>query len=163
MGIFNGLRAVGTVGLLGLSGCTSMLGIGESEFACSGLPEAGQGCMSAAQVYEATDTRLRLGSTSDGASADAEKRPSRGGDAQASSDWPVPVPSLGDGRVPIRTPAQVMRVYVTPWQSQEGHLYMTGHVYTEVRARQWQIGVSGPVNNDLVRPLDATRGGGPRG
>lgn len=165
VGIVSSLRVLSTVGLLGLTGCTSWLSIGESEFSCSGLPDAGQRCMSAAQVYEATDTRhgarITLGSSSEGATEVAERRPV-GGENPAPSDWPMPVPSLGDERVPIRTPAQVLRVYVTPWQSAEGHLFMPGHVYTEVRARQWQIGVTGPVSNGLAQPLDATRGGGPR-
>lgn len=39
-------------GLSALSGCAS-LGVGDSEFSCSGLPDT-QNCMSAREVYEAT-------------------------------------------------------------------------------------------------------------
>ncbi|WP_440986229.1 TraV family lipoprotein (plasmid) [Xanthomonas sontii] len=62
------------------------------------------------------------------ASADAVNR------AGHTSRTEVP---LGDA---YREPAKIMRIYVAPWQDEEGDLHMGGHIYTEVEPRKWRIG-----------------------
>lgn len=45
-------------------------------------------------------------------------------------------PRLPDPPVPVRTPAQVMRVWIAPWEDTDGDLVVTGYVYTEIRPRR---------------------------
>lgn len=46
-------------------------------------------------------------------------------------------PALPDSPVPIRTPAQVMRIWVAPYVDTSGDLIAPGFVYTEVESRRW--------------------------
>lgn len=46
-------------------------------------------------------------------------------------------PALPDSPVPIRTPAQVMRIWVAPYVDTAGDLIAPGFVYTEVESRRW--------------------------
>ncbi|MFO1433937.1 MAG: type IV conjugative transfer system lipoprotein TraV [Candidatus Competibacteraceae bacterium] len=67
----------------------------------------------------------------------------------------TPAPRL-DGPVPIRTPAQVMRIWFGPWEDQGGNLHLTGYVYTEIEPRRWVVGtVAEAVSPSLfaTRPL----------
>ncbi len=45
-----------------------------------------------------------------------------------------------DGPVPIRLPAQVLRVWIAPWEDAHGDLHAPGYVYTEVVPRRWSLG-----------------------
>lgn len=44
---------------------------------------------------------------------------------------------LGDA---YRSAAQIMRIYVGPWEDEQGDLHMGGHIYTEIEPRKWRIG-----------------------
>ena len=46
-------------------------------------------------------------------------------------------PALPNHPVPIRTPAQVMRIWIAPYVDTTGDLIAPGFVYTEVEARRW--------------------------
>lgn len=46
-------------------------------------------------------------------------------------------PALPDHPVPIRTPAQVMRIWIAPYVDVSGDLIAPGFVYTEVEPRRW--------------------------
>lgn len=39
-----------------------------------------------------------------------------------------------------RTEAQIMRIYVAPWEDEHGDLHMGGHIFTEIEPRKWRIG-----------------------
>jgi len=50
-------------------------------------------------------------------------------------------PRIPDKPIPIRTPAQVMRIWVATWEDKNsGALMAPGYVYTEVEPRKWVIG-----------------------
>ena len=51
-----------------------------------------------------------------------------------------PVLPRPDGPVPIRLPAQVLRVWIAPWEDAHGDLHAPGYVYTEVVPRRWSLG-----------------------
>ena len=51
-----------------------------------------------------------------------------------------PVLPRPDGPVPIRLPAQVLRVWIAPWEDAHGDLHAPGYVYTEVVPRRWSFG-----------------------
>ena len=49
---------------------------------------------------------------------------------------------LPDEPIPVRTPPQVMRIWVAPYEDKEGDFVMSGYVYTEVSPRRWTLGVN---------------------
>jgi hypothetical protein len=60
--------------------------------------------------------------------------------------------------VPIRVPAQVMRIWIAPWEDTRGDLHAPGYVYTEIEPRRWTLGVPGAgATERLVRPLQIER------
>ena len=75
---------------------------------------------------------------------------------------------LVDRPTPVRTPAQVMRVWVAPWEDAKGVLHVGGYHFAEVVARRWTLG--GPVNaaparmfsinEPIVGPTGETGAGG---
>lgn len=62
-------------------------------------------------------------------------------------------PRLPDRPVPIRTPAQVMRIWVAPWEDTNGDLIVSGYIYTEIEPRRWVIGEGVPHSEPVLRPL----------
>ena len=63
-------------------------------------------------------------------------------------------PRLPDHPVPVRTPAQVMRVWVAPWESDQGDLMTVGYLYTEIEPRRWVLGEpQGAQTNRSFAPL----------
>ena len=62
-------------------------------------------------------------------------------DAQETTDViSGPVLPRPEGPVPIRLPAQVLRVWIAPWEDAHGDLHAPGYVYTEVVPRRWSLG-----------------------
>lgn len=41
---------------------------------------------------------------------------------------------------PFREPAQVMRIYISPWEDEQGDLHMGGFVFSEIAPRKWSVG-----------------------
>ena len=82
----------------------------------------------------------------------AEPSPAEGGAMQVSTGSATPGAALFpqvDRPTPVRTPAQVMRVWVAPWEDTRGVLHIGGYHYVEVVARRWTLG--GPVNSEPAR------------
>mgnify|MGYP001767159780 CR=1 FL=1 len=59
-----------------------------------------------------------------------------------------------EGPVPIRLPAQVLRVWIAPWEDAHGDLHAPGYVYTEVVPRRWSLGESAAATaTQRITPL----------
>lgn len=140
-----------------MTGCTSMLNIGASEYSCKGMPE-GVSCMSAKEVYNATETENYK------TTLKAEQQAAQGGNpvvqgepqtrvlyAEGADNAPIPMRARNP--LPIRTQAVVMRIAVDPWEDENGDLYVPGFIYTEVEARRWEIGSRQPGAVPTLRPL----------
>jgi len=71
-------------------------------------------------------------------------------------------PALPHHPVPIRTPAQVMRIWVAPYVDTMGDLIAPGFVYTEVEARRWIYPSTEAQGNGgrTFTPLNAPSRGG---
>ncbi|WP_166255979.1 type IV conjugative transfer system lipoprotein TraV [Marinobacter salicampi] len=167
------------VGLSALTGC-SAIGMGESEFSCSGIPEK-RGCMSARDVYEATanggsiyDRNYSSNVEQTEAVSDAgsvsqfrskEERLS-GKKADRNSDSSTRVerivrkvedryvaPSTPNKPVPVRTPAQVMRVWIAPWEDKNANLKVSSYVFTEIEKRRWMYDMRGVARGESIQPL----------
>ena len=67
-------------------------------------------------------------------------------------------PRLPSEPVPIRTPSQVMRIWVAPYVDTNGDLVAPGFVYTEIEPRRWIYpGDEYGVNAKMLSPLQATK------
>ena len=135
------------------SGCAS---IGAENYGCSGLP-VGVTCMSTRDVFDSSNsgsTPVRVVKSDDDYERDSRNRNneekssendiSQGDKKERVSD-PVldtfVTPYIPDKPIPIRTPAQVMRIWVATWEDKNsGALMAPGYVYTEVEPRKWVIG-----------------------
>lgn len=156
--------------LASLSGC-AMMGY-DDEFACPRAPQ-GSPCMSALDAYHASDNGLPATHAAQhdvpehtahtapvmrgprghvAASAVHENKVAS--QAGSTSTTPVertkPARKLGpmlralDTPQPIRTPAQVMRIYIAPWIGEDGDLTMPTYVFTQIEPRRWTIGEAAP-------------------
>lgn len=114
-----------------LSGC---LNAWHGNYRCKGYPEGVQ-CQSVRETYAQTNYRESL-TTNSG----QDLLPVVANNNPGPEDG-APVRGLGyNGPLPLRTPAQVIRIWVAPWESQEGRLHLPHYVYAEVQERQWSIG-----------------------
>ena len=65
-------------------------------------------------------------------------------------------PALPTDPVPIRTPAQIMRIWVAPYVDTNGDLIAPGIVYTEIEPRRWIYPDDASGNGRTFSPLQAT-------
>lgn len=66
-------------------------------------------------------------------------------------------PKLPSEPVPLRTPAQVMRIWVAPYVDTNGDLVAPGFVYTEIEPRRWIYpGDEQGGNSRMFAPLQAS-------
>jgi hypothetical protein len=68
----------------------------------------------------------------------------------------APEPELTDPKDPLalRTPAQVMRVWIAPWEDSHGDLHAATYLYTEITPQRWSLGLPPPDPVPrLIRPL----------
>lgn len=155
------LALVAVASMLTLTGCGSLVG-GNSEYGCKGMPDSVT-CMSVGDVYQLTD-----GDNYKETVSDVSKRQMAGEDVQVktvaaggntgpsiSSGAPyVPVPQPTANPQPIRTPSQVMRVLVDPYESADGDLNVPGYVYTEIEPRRWEVGATKATTiQPIIRPM----------
>jgi conjugal transfer pilus assembly protein TraA len=87
--------------------------------------------------------------------ADAQEAPAIAGTRVVATGPVLPRP---EGPVPLRAPAQVMRVWIAPWEDSRGDLHAPGYLYTEIEPRRWTLGAPAePDREFLIRPLQIER------
>lgn len=143
-----------------VSGCSSILNVGASEYACKGMPE-GVSCMSAKDVYNATEnesyqTKLQAEQEAAKVNSEGGKKPEGVQDtrvlyAQGADNAPIPLRARNP--LPIRTQAVVMRIAVDPWEDENGDLYVPGFIYTEIEPRRWEIGHRQQNATQTLKPM----------
>ncbi|MGZ8174503.1 MULTISPECIES: type IV conjugative transfer system lipoprotein TraV [Methylobacter] len=141
-----------TIAIAGiLQGC-SLMGIGKGDFSCPGGVD-GVRCMSARQVYQATESSDYVKTISEDDKSDDKKNQTiNPGQAHKSQ---VAVPSI-EQPIPIRTQAKVMRIWMAPWEDEEGDLHADGYLYTEIENRRWNLGDRFKSPGSVQRPLSIT-------
>lgn len=140
------LTAAASLGLvLTVSGCSG-LSIGKSDFKCEGLGGVDE-CQSTRLVYEATH-QGRLPSDSASEKKTDSDKPALGGEDPNDVVNNFVAPRLPDQPVPIRTPANVMRVWIAPWEDKKGDLVVSGYLYTEIEPRRWVVGDTVSASSD---------------
>ncbi|KZL22689.1 TraV family lipoprotein [Pseudovibrio sp. Ad37] len=115
-----------------LAGCSS-LGLGEAEFSCADNAKNVR-CMSTAEMYEATNNG-RLPSNFVNANGEHNSTRPQG----MLDDLGYVSGQLSGKPTPIRSPAQVMRIWVAPREDTSGDLVMSGYVFTELEPRKWVV------------------------
>lgn len=145
-----------------LSGCSSF---GNSDYGCKGLPE-GSRCISTRDLYEATsggENSSSVSNISEANSPESKKNHDKEVSHSQSTDPVIDnfvTPALPDRPVPIRTPAQVMRIWVASWEDiSSGALITPGYIYTEIEPRRWVIGKSESAASSqakIFKPLESS-------
>lgn len=141
--------AVALAGMVALSGCTNMSGLGGgSTYACK-APE-GVACDSVSGTYanalynnlpsQRQPQPIETSTTaSPSASASASTAPRRTPMAPAPAIATTGAPIQAQGTGPLRSPARVLRLWTKPWEDADGDLYDQGYVYVQVHNGHWLI------------------------
>jgi conjugal transfer pilus assembly protein TraV len=140
-----------------LSGC-----LYGKDYGCEGHPD-GVNCMSAREVYRLTDTKEAL-APEDANNPKEKKKQNPQPQAQAAAvnapGNPVVDPATAavqglyyEGPIPLRTSAQVMRIWVAPWESMDGALHLPSYLYVEVVERKWSVGEAKMEMAPQITPL----------
>lgn len=67
---------------------------------------------------------------------------------------PVEQPDPSPAQLPSRAPAQIMRIWIAPWEDAAGNLHGASHVFTEITPRRWQLAsVPGTPAGTVLTPL----------
>jgi len=147
------------LGASALQGCGS-LGIGDDEFTCKTSGD-GQPCASSWDVYKDTnngrnpsrEARLKQQGRADGAASAEGGAPGKNGNSDFVLDNYVTA-RLPDAPIPVRTPPQVMRVWIAPYEDVDGDFVVSGYVYSEISPRRWTLGVNDQASDkSLYQPL----------
>jgi hypothetical protein len=56
----------------------------------------------------------------------------------------------------LRMPAQVMRIWIAPWEDSRGDLHAPGYLYTEIEPRRWALDARDDPT-PVIRPLQIER------
>jgi conjugal transfer pilus assembly protein TraV len=119
-----------------------------TQYGCKGMPDDPK-CLSTIEAYQVTDKALPELSKSEAPKIAAVKASDI---ASLPRHTRQPVPKIDDP-TPIRTPAQIMRIWIAPWEDSDGDLMVSGYVYTELEPRRWMIGKSAPTVSPSLIPL----------
>ena len=128
--------------LVGLAGCSA-------KYGCKGMPDDPV-CMSAVEAYKATDHAPVKPKPSAHGAAPTNATPTVS--AKVTTSESVPTPKIEDP-TPIRTPSQIMRIWIAPWEDDDGDLNVSGYMYTELEPRRWMIGKPATSLNSFLSPL----------
>ena len=160
-----------------LSGCVS-LGVGHEEFSCSGMPDSVY-CHSTRDVYEATHDGVvpapMGGEAYNKECTDCKKshldmdgsevsegsgntrtnvQTEHGSDEVIDNYVTVALP---ERPIPIRTPSQVMRIWVAPFIDTNGDFNSPGYVFTEIEPRRWVLAKERDKVDRMLTPLISPR------
>lgn len=135
----NSLIFIGLLLMVLTTGCAT------TEYGCKGMPDE-PSCLSTTQAYQVTNTAITEAPPENNPSSESTSTPALVPPLQQ------PVPKIEDP-TPIRTPSQVMRIWIAPWEDADGDLMVSNYVYTELEPRRWMIGKSAPTLSPSLIPL----------
>lgn len=131
-----------------LSGCASVMGVGDDEFSCPGLPK-GVVCMRPSQVYQMTNNRDNLTSEM-GKAGTAGNNPAADSLLNNMAGFGGGVLA---GPMPVLEPARVVRIWLAPWIDDSGDLNYPSYVFSEVKGRRWTFGQRVARESPVLTPL----------
>lgn len=84
----------------------------------------------------------------------ARQRPTSTPAPAATQAKAVPARAAVAPDLPRREPAQILRLWIAPWEDASGNLHGASDVYTELLPRRWRIDDAPmPIATALLRPL----------
>ncbi len=116
-----------------------------TDYGCKGMPDE-PSCLSTTHAYQVTNTAIKEAPPETSQESEPMSKPALAPPLQQ------PVPKIEDP-TPIRTPSQVMRIWIAPWEDAEGDLMVSNYVYTELEPRRWMIGKAAPTASASLIPL----------
>jgi len=135
----NSLTLIGLLLMVLTTGCAT------TEYACKGMPDE-PSCLSTTQAYQVTNAAITE------TPPENNQRPESTSPPTLPPPLQQPVPKIEDP-TPIRTPSQVMRIWIAPWEDADGDLMVSNYVYTELEPRRWMIGKATPTASSSLIPL----------
>lgn len=123
------------------TGCSS------AQFSCP-APESGIKCKSVTDIYQrAIDGETGLKRTKN---AKDEKDARSGTDSPAVS---ITKKLEQDEQIPLRIPPKIVRIWIAPWEDDEGDLNQGGYVFSEISdpRNRWIIGEKSPANKQMMK------------
>lgn len=140
------MKAIRTISRYGISLLLITIVTGcATEYGCKGMPDE-PSCLSTTQAYQVTNTALTEAPLENSQGSESTSKPA------LVSPLQQPVPKIEDP-TPIRTPSQVMRIWIAPWEDADGDLMVSSYVYTELEPRRWMIGKTAPTASTSLIPL----------
>lgn len=142
-----------------IQGCSS-LGVGESSYSCNGMPD-GVKCMGTKDVYYNTNNGNVPAPTTKKGEVFVKQGENPVIQSKAMLDDQYNdyimkrhvATNLPYQPVPIRTPSQTMRIFISPFEDEEGDLLVPGLVYTDIEKRSWVIGAPVAAKSNSLKPL----------
>ncbi|MBD9358969.1 TraV family lipoprotein [Methylomonas fluvii] len=116
-----------------------------TDYGCKGMPDE-PSCLSTTQVYQVTNTAIKEAPLETSQESEPMSKQAFAPPLQQ------PVPKIEDP-TPIRTPSQVMRIWIAPWEDADGDLMVSNYVYTELEPRRWMVGKAAPTASSSLIPL----------
>lgn len=138
------IRAISRYCISGLL-LTIATGCATTEYGCKGMPDE-PSCLSTTQAYQVTNTAITEAPPENNPSSESTSTPATAPPLQQ------PVPKIEDP-TPIRTPSQVMRIWIAPWEDADGDLMVSNYIYTELEPRRWMIGKATSTASSSLIPL----------
>ncbi len=106
--------------------------------------------MSARQVYQATESSDYVKTVAEDDKKEASKSTTISSVQLNGSQ--IAVPRI-EQLIPIRTQAKVMRIWMAPWEDDDGDLHADGYLYTEIESRRWNLGERFRSPGTTISPL----------
>ena len=142
------IAMLGAIATLTLNGCS--LGIGEEEFACKGRP-GGTQCVGTWDLYEMTNNGKGIGNKDEDEEEDEKKSSDNEGVAKDEVIANFVTPNLPNRPIPVRTPANVMRIWVAPYDDVDDDFIVSGYIYSEIQPRRWTLGTQSAIGSAKAR------------
>lgn len=151
---------VSAVLLTMLDGCASALNpVGESAFSCPGKPQ-GITCKTPSAVYKSTQGSLPetendkpMAGTVAGDRAAKDVKVTQADSSVNRINPPSKMDTDVKVPLPVRSSAQVMRIWIAPWIDKNEDLHVPSFLYTEVVARKWNLGQTEFAGNGVNVPF----------
>jgi conjugal transfer pilus assembly protein TraV len=134
--------------------CLSLLTGCAGTYGCKGFPDLPI-CKSAVEAFQATDGAVSSTKPEDNQALSAANPVPRV-EVPGSLRAIAPNPRFDDP-TPIRTPPKIMRIWIAPWEDNEGDLQVSSYVFTELEPRRWMIGKPASPNSPTLKPLQVAQ------
>ena len=141
-------------GLLQLTAC-SLFNIGDSNFICDDPDNVtGLTCKTPTAVYKSTNGPLEINAHDVPAGMTLKEYKAQKASKAVEQTRQVDGTVNGAGAypLPVRSAAQVMRIWIAPWEDRAGDLHTPGLLFTEVTPRKWNVGETEFSGNGVVIP-----------